>query len=193
MKRRWYMIVLALVVLTGCRASAPGAAAVQAHYAELAGFTAHIKVIFDLDQAVMEYEMDYTYHKDDPDAFTITAPESLAGIGGTIAGVDSAQFSLQYDGMELDDAMPQRAGLTPADGLFCLLADLRSAEPVQQWSETVEGVKLLVLKYEEAREKETVEKQVWLTADGLRPVCAELYADGRCVLSIQVMQYQPTE
>ncbi len=141
---------------------------------------------------MLEYEMDYNYNKEDADTFTITAPESLAGIGGRIAGTDNGAFSLQYDGMVLDDAMPQRTGLTPADGLFCLLSDLRNSEPEQQWTEQASGTELLVLRYAEDGTDGKIEKQVWLTENGRQLVCAELYADGKRVLTIQVMSYQET-
>ena len=129
------MLLLA-VVLCGCGGSGADGEAVRAHFDALSGFEAHLKILSDLKQSVLEYEMDYVYNKEDVDSFTITAPESLAGIGGTIAGEDSASITLQYDGLSLDDAMPQRTGLTPADAMFCLLDDLRKGEPVQIWSET---------------------------------------------------------
>ena len=136
--------------------------------------------------------MDYVYDREGNDQFAITAPESLAGIGGTIAGTDSAQFTLQYDGLSLDDAMPQRTGLTPADGLFCLLNDLRTAQPVQIWSESASGTDFLVLRYEGEDEDGTVEKQVWLSEQGMEAGYAEVYADGSRVLTIRVTAWQET-
>lgn len=162
----------------------------RAHFAEVNGFVAHVKILSDLEQSVLEYEVDYVYNREESDTFSLTAPESLAGIGGTIAGTDSGQFSLQYDGMQLDDAMPRRTGLTPADALFCLLSDLRTEDPAQQWTEDAVGQTLLVLRYESEDGDGKIAKQVWLTNDGRQPVCAELYADGKCVLTIQVMSYE---
>ncbi len=133
--------------------------------------------------------MEYVYNKDGNDTFTITAPESLEGISGTIAGTDSEGFSLQYDGMALDDAMPQRPGLTPADGFYVLLADLRTEEPSQLWTENVSGETLTALRYESNQNGVNVEKQVWLSND-LNPVCAELFADGDRVITIQVTEVQ---
>lgn len=185
------MLLLA-AVLCGCGGSGADGEAVRAHFDALSGFEAHLKILSDLEQSVLEYEMDYSYNKEDVDSFTITAPESLAGIGGTIAGEDSASVTLQYDGLSLDDAMPQRTGLTPADAMFCLLDDLRKGEPAQIWSESASGTELVALKYAYDSEDGKIEKQVWLTEDGLQPVCAELYADGARVLTIQVTAYQET-
>lgn len=181
-----------LVLLSGCGGPAPDGQAVRAHFAELDGFAAELKILSDLEQSVLEYQMDYVYNREDADTFTITAPESLAGIGGTIAGTDSASFTLQYDGLKLDDAMPQRPGLTPADALFGLMHDLREAEPTQIWTERTSGVNLLVLRYEQEDEDGKVEKQVWLTGEGYQPVCAEWYAAGERVLQLQVTAYRET-
>lgn len=183
-------VLLLAAVLSGCRGSGADGESVRTHFDALAGFEAHLKILCDLDQSVLEYEMDYVYNKEDVDSFTITAPKSLAGIGGTIAGTDSASLTLQYDGLSLDDAMPQRTGLTPADAMFCLLDDLRRAEPVQIWSEHASGAELTVLRYERDDGDGKIEKQVWLTEQGLQLVCAELYADGERVLTVQVTEYR---
>ena len=184
-------MLLVLLMLSGC-GKPVDSSQVRAHFETLDGFTAQLKIISDLDGSVLEFESEYAYNREDADFFTITAPESVAGIGGTIAGEDSASLVLQYDGLALEHAMPQRTGLTPADALFCLLCDLRTAEPAQMWTEHTDGRALLVLRYEGETDGERVEKQVWLTEQGLQPVCAELYADGTRVLTLQVTAYQET-
>ena len=181
-----------LLALAGCGGVPADGQAVREHFDTLAGFEAELKILSDLGQSTLEYQVDYVYNREDNDTFAITAPESLAGIGGTIAGTDNASFTLQYDGLAIDDAMPQRTGLTPADALFCLLNDLRTAEPAQLWTERADGASLLVLRYEQQDADGKVEKQVWLTEDGLQPVCAEFYADGTRVLKILVTDYRQT-
>lgn len=181
------------MLICGCgRTSTADDGDVRTYWNELNGFTAHVKILSNLEKDVLEYEVHYVYNKEDSDQFVITAPESLAGISGTIAGKDSGAFTLQYDNTKLDDAMPQRSGLTPADALFGLLCDLRDDAPTQQWTEEVKGQKLLVLRYDSEDEQGAVGKQIWLTADGKQPVCAELYADKVCVLTLQFTSYQST-
>lgn len=181
-----------LLALSGCGSAPADGQTVREHFETLAGFEVELKILSDLGQSVLEYQVNYVYNREDNDTFTITAPESLAGIGGTIAGTDNASFALQYDGLALDDAMPQRTGLTPADALFCLMNDLRTAEPVQLWTERADGASLLVLRYEQQDADGKVEKQVWLTEDSLQPVCAEFYADGTRVLQLLVTDYRQT-
>ena len=179
------------MLLGGCgRPAEQSAEDVRAHFAALDGFTAHLKIISDLDQSVLEFESDYVYNKEDSDSVTLTAPESVAGIGGTIAGEENGAFTLQYNDLRLDDIAPRRTGLTPADGWFCLLNDLRYNAPEQVWSEHTDGESLLVLRYAQADKDGSTEKQVWLRQSDLQPVCAELYENGALVLTIQVESYQ---
>ena len=169
----------ALVLLCGCGRSAEKSAEdVRAHFASLDSCTAHLKIISDLDESVLEFESDYVYNREDSDSFTLTAPESVAGIGGRISGEKNGAFTLQYNDLQLDDIAPRHTGLN----------DLRYAVPVQVWSERTNGESLLVLRYENA--DDSVEKQVWLRQSDLQPVYAELYADGARVLTIQVESCQ---
>ena len=48
----------------------------------------------------------------------------------------------------------------------------------------------LVLRYEGEADGVTVMRQVWLTKDGLQPLCAEVYADGTRALLITFSDYR---
>ena len=72
----------------------------------------------------MAFELDYAYNKEDVDVFTITAPESVSGVSGRIAGDSEATLALQYDDLVLDDARPVRPGMTPADAVFGVVCAL---------------------------------------------------------------------
>lgn len=174
------------VLLSGCGAAKTDGQNVRENFESISEFESHIKIIANLEESLMEYEIDYVYNKEENDSFVITSPTSLAGIGGSIAGTDSVRFSLTYDDVMLDDAMPGRIGFTPADCFYCLLADVRNKEPIQIWTEEANGEKLIVMRFEDANENTA--KQIWLTNDGKYPVCAELYTENKCVLTIQVMQ-----
>lgn len=149
---------------------------------EKAAFTTDITS--NLGQSTLEYKLDYVYNKNDSDTFTITAPEVLSGITASIAGEGAGILTLQYDGTALDAPGPSRAGLTPADAVPYLLRDLRTASPTESWTESADGAKYNVLKYEHEDESDgsRVTRQIWLS--GNTPVRAEIYADGECVLTL---------
>ena len=51
-----------LAVLSCCGSTAADGSSVRAHFEELAGFEAHLKILSDLEQSVLEYEEDYVYN-----------------------------------------------------------------------------------------------------------------------------------
>ena len=138
----------------------------------------------------MAFELDYAYNKEDADVFTITAPESVAGVAGRISGTDTADFTLQYDDLTLDDARPVRPGMTPADAVFGVVCALRDTPADESWRESADGTALTVLHYRSESGDETIEKLVWLREDNMQPVYAELFADGTRELSIRFTSYQ---
>lgn len=138
----------------------------------------------------MAFELDYAYNKEDVDVFTITAPESVSGVSGRIAGDSEATLALQYDDLVLDDARPVRPGMTPADTVFGVVCALRDTPADESWRESADGTALTVLHYRSESGDETIEKLVWLREDNMQPVYAELFADGTRELSIRFTSYQ---
>ena len=106
----------------------------------------------------MAFELDYAYNKEDVDVFTITAPESVSGVSGRIAGDSEATLALQYDDLVLDDARPVRPGMTPADAVFGVVCALRDTPADESWRESADGTALTVLHYRSESGDETIEK-----------------------------------
>lgn len=176
-----------LLLLGGCASRQPDTGTVREHFDELSGFTAHVKIFSNLGDSALEYELDYAYNREGSDRLTLTAPEAVAGIEAVIDGEDS--FLLRYNGAELDDGMPPLHGVTPADSVYWLLRELRESEPLELWNETVSDVPALALRYESSVEETTILRQVWLSSDGLIPLCAEIYADGNRALLLTFSDY----
>lgn len=55
-------MALLLVILSGCGGAVTDGQSVRTHFEELAGFEAHLKILSDLEQSVLEYEVDYVYN-----------------------------------------------------------------------------------------------------------------------------------
>lgn len=188
--KKWLVPALCLLVLCACAKQPPTPDSVRAHFEALAGFNAHVKILSDFGQSALEYELDYAYNKESSDHLTITAPASVAGIEATIAGEDS--FVLQYGGAALEDGMPDIAGVTPAGCVYWLMRELRESEPLETWSETVNDIPALVLRYESTDGDTVIMRQVWLAAESLQPLCAEIYVDGSRALQLTFSEYQET-
>ena len=134
-----------LLLLGGCAQDQPTAETIQEHFDALPGFTAHVKIISDFDESVLEYEVDYAYNRKGSDHLTLTAPESVRGIEATIDGEE--RILLRYGGAELDDGTPGLQGTTPADGVYWVLRELRESEPLEIWPESVSGTPALAVRY----------------------------------------------
>lgn len=167
-----------LCVLCGCSAvnePEQTAQAIQQKYASAQSIQTTAQIISNLNEETVTYEISYDYSQSDNTAvMTVNAPESIAGIQATITGED---FQFAYEDTQLETAMPDRKGMTPADAITYLLDDLMHHEPVQVWQEG----ELLALRYEQTDEAGISFKEVYLNADGSLQQ-ARLYSEGKQLL-----------
>ncbi len=175
--------LLILLLLCGCSAvSHPEdkAAAVKEAYETASDIELVTDITSNLDEETMSYRIGYAYHKQDSGnataQMTVLAPESIAGITADITGED---FRFAYEGTELETAMPDRKGLTPADVTTYLLYDLMHQVPQQVWMEE----NLLVLRYETREEAGTVVRDVYVQPDSYALKAAHIYNNGEQILS----------
>lgn len=175
--------LLILLLLCGCSAvSHPEdkAAAVKEAYETASDIELVTDITSNLDEETMSYRIGYAYHKQDSGnataQMTVLAPESIAGITADITGED---FRFTYEGTELETAMPDRKGLTPADVTTYLLYDLMHQVPQQVWMEE----DLLALRYETREEAGTVVRDVYVQPDSYVLKAAHIYNNGEQILS----------
>lgn len=190
MFRRCLCAVVAVIVLSGCSAVKDPeriASSVRDTYAAASSIDLVADITSDLDEETMTYQIGYAYERQEENAsavMTILAPESIAGITATVTGED---FSFSYDDTELETAMPDRKGLTPADVMTYLLYDLMHAVPAQVWTEG----DLIALRFEETTEEGAVVKEVYLNSDTGALSDARIYCDGkqimRCIIDTCTM------
>ncbi len=167
-----------------------GSAQVQKRFAELPGASFHVAVVSDLGKSTLAYQYDYAYNRKGSDTLTLTAPEPLAGITATIAGEDSSALTLQYEGTELDAPGSLKAGLTPADVIPYLFAELRGGSPMETWAERADGTVFQVLKYVREDDDGTITRQVWMNGDV--PQRAECYWNNVLVLTCTFENWKDT-
>lgn len=181
MFRRCFCAVAAVFLLAGCSAVKNPeeiAASVRDVYAAASSIETVADITSDLNEETMTYQIGYDYEKKEDTAsavMTVLAPESIAGI---TAGVTGEDFTFSYDGTELETAMPDRKGLTPADVITYLLYDLMNTVPEQVW---MEG-ELLALRFEEVTEECTAVKEVYLNAETGALSEARIYCDGKQIM-----------
>lgn len=186
MFRRILGTALFILLLCGCSTvSHPEdkAADVKEMYVAANDIQLETDIISNLDEETISYRIGYAYHKQDNGnataQMTVLAPESIAGIEAQITGED---FLFTYEGTELETAMPDRKGLTPADVTTYLLYTLMHEVPQQVWTEE----NLLVLRYETKEEAGTVVRDVYLQLDSYALKGAHIYNNGQQILSCNV-------
>ena len=72
----------------------------------------------------MAFELDYAYNKEDVDVFTITAPESVSGVSGRIAGDSEATLALQHYRSESGDETIEKLVWLREDNMQPVYAEL---------------------------------------------------------------------
>lgn len=168
-------------MLTGCSAVKNPeeiAASVRDVYAGASSIETVVQITSDLNEERMTYQIGYDYEKKEDTAaavMTVLAPESIAGITAEITG---ETFTFVYDGTELETAMPDRKGLTPADVTTYLLYDLMNTVPQQVWMED----ELLALRFEQVTEECTAVKEVYLNPQTGALSRARIYCDGKQIM-----------
>ena len=156
------------------------AAAVQEAYRGAQTIELISNITSNLDEYAMEYQIQYTYHKDTNTAeLEIQKPESVAGIRVVIVGED---YVFCYDDAELETAMPDKKGLTPADVTTYLLHDLQTGVPKQVWQENGR----IALRYEDTGEEGTAVKEVYLQPDSFALTEAHIYTNGKQIMDCTV-------
>lgn len=150
----------------------------------------HAKIFSDFGDYALEYEVDYEYNKEDNDLLTVTAPESIAGVQVEISGEQADAFTLRYAEAELPFGRDRLPGLTPADAIAGLLYDLRTGEPDEVSTETVDDQTTVRLHYETVDAEPQIARTVWLDPDTMAPVHAELYCGGEKQMALSFAQFQ---
>lgn len=133
-----------------------------------------------LNEYTMDYQIQYSYDKSTQTGeLEIQKPASVAGIRASVQGED---FVFSYEDAELETAMPDKKGLTPADVTTYLLDDLQTKEPKQVWQENGR----IAIRYEDTSEEGTVVKEVYLHPDSFALTEAHIYNNGKQIMDCTI-------
>lgn len=113
--------------------------------------------------------------------FTVTAPETIAGITGQI---DEAGGKLTFDGNALSFPLLADGQLSPISGPWLMLKALLGGYLTSAGTEG-ESLRLTV---NDSFADDALEVDIWLSAEDL-PTLAEISCDGRRILSLTVKNF----
>lgn len=177
------LAVVALVLLTGCGGN--GALdKVMALRADLlaAECSFHTVITADYGDAVHSFAMDCRFDTDGSLAFTVTEPESIAGITGTVSREGGA---LTFDDSVLAFPLLADEQFSPVSGPWVLMQSLRGGYMTACGEENSRIRATIRDTYEE----DALQLDIWLDEKAL-PAEGEILWDGRRVLTMKVENFR---
>jgi len=172
-----------LLFLSGCSANGHierGMALRSALLRSESRFTTDITA--DYGDKVCSFAMDCAFSDNGDMTFTVTAPETIAGITGTITDNGG---KLTFDDTALQFPLMADDQISPVSAPWVLMKALRSGYLTSAGEE--DG--LLRLTIDDSYEEDAMQADVWLSETDI-PVRAEMVYDGRRILSLNVKNMQ---
>ena len=182
MKKGLALLCLAFV-LTGCSAESELQQAMRFRDALLSGngcsFTSHITA--DYGDELQEFTMDCTGDNQGNLKFSVTEPESIAGITGSASEAGGA---LTFDDIALHFDLMAEDTLSPVSAPWIFLKTLRSGYLTSACFEE----NLLRLTIDDSYEEDSLQLDIWMKEDSV-PVRADILYDGKRILSLEIENF----
>ena len=183
MKRTGVLLIL-LILLTGCSDASREIERGMALRDKLLGgessFDAAITA--DYGEKLYTFAMQCQVDTQGNMTFTVTEPESIAGITGSISDTGG---TLTFDDTALQFDLMADDQLSPVSAPWILIKTLRSG----YLTSACEEGELLRLTIDDSYEDDALHLDIWLDGENV-PVRGEILYDGRRILSIEVTNFE---
>lgn len=182
--KRWLAVLMLAIVLAGCAGADQELGRAMALRERLltaksCGFTAEITA--DYGDVLYSFAMDCAADQKGNISFTVTAPETIAGITGTL-GKDGGR--LTFDSTALAFDMLAEGQVSPVSGPWILLSTLRGGY-LTACAKEGEDLRLSI---DDSYEDDALHLDIWLDGDD-RPIRGEILWQGRRILSMDVRNF----
>ena len=185
MKKRSLMIfVLLIAVLPGCKTGHDAlerGMQLRSRLVSSNGYTFDTQITADFGDKLYTFEMNCRADSAGDLTFTVTAPETIAGITGTISGREG---KLTFGDSALAFELLAEGRLSPVSAPWVLIHTLHQGY-LTACSETDSG---LVLSINDRYEENALNLSVYLGDDDL-PTGAEIFWEGSRILSLTVANF----
>lgn len=178
---------LCIVFLMGCtgkRSDIDRAMTLRADLLGSLGYSFDTRITADYGDKLHTFAMSCTGDNDGNVAFTVTEPESLAGIAGKLSAKGGA---LTFDDVALSFPLLADDQVTPVSGPWILVKTLLGG----YLTDCVQEGELLHLQIDDSYEEDALHLDIWLDAQN-KPVQTEVYYDGRRILTMEVSNFTIT-
>ncbi len=143
-------------------------------------FTAHIQS--DFGKVVYDFSLNCQFDTMGNMTFSVIAPESIAGVTGTVSGCGGA---LTFLDTSVGFPLLAEGELSPVSAPWLLVRGLRSGY-LAAWSEKGQQTALTI---DDSFSGEPMQVRLILN-EAMVPYSAEILWDGRCILSLSVDNFQ---
>ena len=183
--KRITAVLITIVILTGCtgkRDELDRAMKLRASLLGCLGCSFDVTITADYGDEVHQFAMSCQSEGRGDLQFTVTQPESIAGITGTIS---SGEGKLTFDDVALQFPLLADEQVTPVSGPWILMKTLLGG----YLTAANEEEDLLHLTINDSYEEDALQMEIWLNTDDL-PVNAEILYDGRRIVTMTVENFQ---
>lgn len=179
------VLVLAVLLLGGCtgkRSEMDTAMQLRAALLACRSCSFDADITADYGDKVHTFSMTCTADSKGAVSFTVTAPESIAGITGAVSDEDG---HLTFDDAVLAFPLLADGQVTPVSGPWILIKTLRGGYLTAC---AAEG-ELLRLTIDDSYEDDALQMDIWLNGDS-HPVQAEILYDGRRIVTMEIKNFE---
>ena len=178
-------LMLIFLTLTGCSKTKDmldKAMTLRANLLACESCTFDAAITADYGDAINTFGLHCTGDNDGNLEFTVTAPETLAGITGVIS---AGAGKLTFDDQAVAFPLLAEGQVTPVSGPWILMKTLMGGYLTACNEE--EG--LLHLMINDSYEEDALDLEIWMDGDS-RPVQAEIGYEGRRILTMEIENFQ---
>lgn len=183
--KRIAAVIFALVLLTGCtgkRDELDRAMKLRANLLGCLGCSFDVAVTADYGDEIFEFAMSCEADGRGNLSFTVTQPESIAGITGEIS---SGEGKLTFEDAALQFPLLADDQVTPISGPWILIKTLLGG----YLTAANEEEDLLHLTIHDSYEDDALQMEIWLNSENA-PVCGEILYDGRRIVTMTVENFR---
>ena len=178
-------LMLICLTLTGCtktRSMLDKAMTLRADLLACQSYSFDTVITADYGDQLHTFGMHCVGDNDGVVEFTVTAPETLMGITGTISG---GEGHLTFDDKAVAFSLLADDQVTPTSAPWILMKTLMGG----YITACNEEEKLLHLMINDSYAEDALELEIWLNGD-VKPIQAEIGYDGRRILTMEIENFQ---
>lgn len=178
-------LLLTLLFVTGCsgkREELDRAMTLRAELLACDNCSFEAEVTADYGDALHQFAMTCQADSAGQVSFTVTAPESIAGITGKM---ESGEGHLTFDEAALAFPLLAEEQISPVSGPWILMKTLLGG----YLTACVQEEELLRLTVNDSYEEDALVLEIWLDGEN-SPVAAEILYDGRRIVTMEVKNFQ---